>query len=164
MTERGSDLEQTGPATQAGRRRHRLLPRLRRGPRAGGAPAGTGSGGVGTGSLVDNYQDDATFEPITPPAGGLPGLIKPPAEKKYDPEKELGDARRELARRLLYVLVLVILLHTGLLTFAMLTSKDIASLSGIFETMFAAVVTLVSAATGFYFGARTETPTGGKSP
>lgn len=67
-------------------------------------------------------------------------------------EERREDVREFLTRRLVWVLVLTLLLGTGLMVTRDLTGVSAEDARLFFQVAFTAVISLVSAATGFYFG------------
>lgn len=138
---------------------------------AGATPAGpktpstTRPLGTDTGDSAANAPNTTSSQPpeleriskdeVT--GGEIQRLADPPARSPYNPQMALDDIRRDLARWLVQALFLVIvLIAVGLFT-ARWTKVSTSDMKSIFVTMFASLVTLVSAATGFYFGAQMGT-------
>ena len=115
-------------------------------------------------SLIwEEIPDDQLDGPQTTDIGTLE---RAPKFKPYNPNEALDEARIRVAMWLLRVLVLVIILNTTLLATGKFTGISFNDVRAVFETMFVSMVTLVSAATGFYFGTRvgeSNTPGGRES-
>ncbi len=123
-----------------------------------------GPGALGPGdpaaptTLSTEIASDVTeFEAVSP-ANVPPGPIVQdvsvsPTVEPYNPVENLDKVRSQLAFRLIWTLVGVIVAGVVLLLTAPLTGVDkIANIGTTAVTVFSSMVTLVSAATGFYFG------------
>jgi len=97
--------------------------------------------------IPDDLLSDAQYADIRT-------LSRGPELELYNPSQALDKARIRVAMWLLRVLILVIALNAILLATSGLTGIAIDDVRAMFETMFGSMVTLVSAATGFYFGTR----------
>ncbi|MBN6035244.1 hypothetical protein [Amycolatopsis sp. 195334CR] len=86
----------------------------------------------------------------TEPAKGLTYVQKAP---EYDPQERLDTVRAKLAFCLMGLLALVIVGAFALAFTTSLTQLTFSDLRLIIELLATPVVTLVGAATGFYFGA-----------
>lgn len=73
--------------------------------------------------------------------------------KPYNAQKHLAEVRARITFRLIWILVGVIFSGVTLFLTAILTGVDkIANIGPTYLAVFSSTVTLVSAATGFYFG------------
>ena len=72
----------------------------------------------------------------------------------YDPRPQEDGARRTIAYLLIGLLYAVVLALFGLIAFGLITVADIKD----FAVILGPVVTLVSAATGFYYGTKSTIP------
>jgi hypothetical protein len=100
-------------------------------------------------------------DPVAAGNQGISTLTPEPPLEPYNPQKKLDEVRARLAFRLLWVLIGVI--AGGFLLLLTLRWTGIAQITDIrptFLIVFSNIVTLVSAATGFYFG---QQSTGGGS-
>lgn len=85
-------------------------------------------------------------------------------ERPFNPEQQLAKVRARLAYSLLGVLVGVIVLGAAVLfTLPWTGVADIVDIRPTFELVFTGILTLVSSATGFYFGQQSVAPGGGPS-
>ncbi|SNQ48618.1 conserved hypothetical protein [Frankia canadensis] len=87
-------------------------------------------------------------ETSTAPAPGLPTIEAAP----YDPQERLDSVRSYIAFSLIGLLALVVLCSFALLATAHWTHLTLQEVRPLIEVIFSSVTTLVSAATGFYFG------------
>ena len=131
------------------------------GEETAGLPDETDKTPSGTRAVGRNSNDgNAEFEPIPDEQlsdaqfADISTLLRGPELEPYNPSQALDKARIRVAMWLLRVLILVIVLNAVLLSTARLTGIAIDDVRSLFETMFGSMVTLVSAATGFYFGTR----------
>jgi hypothetical protein len=83
----------------------------------------------------------------------LPGLLPPAKGDAWNPERHLATSRRFIAHWLLAILSGVLLLAWLTLLLNLITVQEVQQLMTI---MFAPIIGLVGAATGFYFGERSE--------
>lgn len=104
-------------------------------------------------AVVDLTQEDA-------PPERRP--IKEPELRPWNQEKERESLRGTLAKRLLWLLSVVIVLGIALLATANITGVNVAEARLFVEIVFSSVATLVGAVTGFYYGG-TRGPEGGGS-
>lgn len=72
----------------------------------------------------------------------------------WDPERHAATVQAQLAFRLIWVLVGVIVVGAGLLATSKWTGIKAQNVSDFFGIAFAAVVTLTTAATSFWFGSQ----------
>jgi len=86
-----------------------------------------------------------------------PAVPAPQAGAPYDPRPHEDGARRTIAYLLISLLWLVVSAMFLLIAYGSIEVKDIAD----FAVVLGPVVTLVSAATGFYYGTKTALPSGG---
>lgn len=103
------------------------------------------------------------MEDITPEAVDLASTQPPPAVEpsrnvpegeRFDPEPQRELIRGKIALRLLWMLAGVLLLAFISMWFKM----DTETLRTVLTIIFGPLVTLVSAATGFYYGSRSSSP------
>ncbi|CDG83439.1 hypothetical protein GJA_2808 [Janthinobacterium agaricidamnosum NBRC 102515 = DSM 9628] len=87
-------------------------------------------------------------------------VLETPSEKGYDPLRYQDTTRSYIAYWLLSLLTLMVLGGFGMLLAVPAVTFD--NLKSILELVFGPIVALVSAATGFYFGA--QQPGAGKKP
>lgn len=98
------------------------------------------------------------FEAVSPDqAAAGPSIVQDinadPKVEPYDAQQNLDNVRSKLAFRLIWILVGVLAVGAVLLVTAPLTGVDkVANVATTALTVFTSIVTLVSAATGFYFG------------
>lgn len=90
-------------------------------------------------------EEDFAVEPA-----GLdePGIV-PFVKERYDPAADREKKRGRIALTLVYLLCAVVLAS---FSYAFYRPADIDALKALLEIVFAPVVGLVGAATGFYFG------------
>ncbi len=91
-----------------------------------------------------------------------PGLNKPAEEGGYDPDRYRDTTRSYIAYWLLFLLTLVILGSFASLATLERDKLSFENLRGLLELIFGPLVALVSAATGFYFGAQSGQPRNGR--
>ncbi|MFC3379546.1 hypothetical protein ACFOLJ_27385 [Rugamonas sp. CCM 8940] len=100
-------------------------------------------------------QDDAEIEETldaTVAAGTAAPSLQSPSEKGYDPSQYQDKTRSYIAYWLLGLLTVIEL--CGFLMLFAVKEPTFDNLKSILEILFGPVVALVSAATGFYFGAQ----------
>jgi hypothetical protein len=83
----------------------------------------------------------------------LPGLLPPATGDPWNPDRHLATSRRFIAHWLLAILSGVLLLAWLTLLLDLIAFQDVQQLMTI---MFAPIIGLVGAATGFYFGERSS--------
>lgn len=106
----------------------------------------------------DANNKDARAEIVTEPpnldfSNDIISEIQPPAPKvggDYDPRPEEDGARRTIAYLLIGLLWLIVSGILILLSFGAITVADLKE----FAVLLGPIVTLVSAATGFYYGTK----------
>jgi len=89
-----------------------------------------------------DLSSDTTRAPLTAPREGAP----------YDPRPFEDTARRYIAYALLALLALLLLLIFAFLGMKIISVSDLKE----FNLILGPVVTLVSAATGFYYGTKSQ--------
>jgi hypothetical protein len=111
---------------------------------------------------LDEAPDEGLLVPIQGPK--LPGLTEGLGVAKgelFSPERHLAQSRRGLAYWLMAILSVLLLLPW----FALLThSAEVDAIQALMTIVFAPVVGLVGAATGFYFGERVGQASSNQSP
>jgi hypothetical protein len=105
-----------------------------------------GSSIAGNVAVLD-FSGDSPESPVPSPQEGKP----------YDPRPHEDGARRTIAYLLIGLLWLIVAALLVLLAFGSIEVVDVKE----FAVVLGPVVTLVSAATGFYYGTKTHVPTGG---
>ena len=111
------------------------------------------AGGLGDDDPAELELIPPNSEDTSPVLGPIMGeLSGPPDTVPFDADRYLAEARWRLAKSLLQVLVLVVVLTVAFLGTSRWTKLGVENLRSVFEVMFGSIVTLVSAATGFYFG------------
>jgi hypothetical protein len=100
---------------------------------------------------------DLVAEELTPigtaPDGELPGLLPPTAGETWNPGKHLATSRRFIAHWLLAMLSGLLTLSWMSLLLRLAAFEDVQALMTI---VFAPLIGLVGAATGFYFGEKSS--------
>ena len=106
--------------------------------------------------------DPAGTTPSTDPAGTASSTeqtlelgdvdLSSPEEKKYDPSKEVDKARKYIAYWLLALLSFLVVFSFISLWFLNPT-PTFSDIKALVELLLGPIIALVSAATGFYFGA-----------
>lgn len=100
---------------------------------------------------------DLVAEELTPigtaPDGELPGLLPPTAGETWNPGKHLATSRRFIAHWLLAMLSGLLTLSWMSLLLRLVAFEDVQALMTI---VFAPLIGLVGAATGFYFGEKSS--------
>ena len=94
-----------------------------------------------TGGVLD-YTGDKTERRVEAPREG----------KYYDPREKEDAARRRIAYSLIAILAITIVLMFALVIYSIIKVDQIKE----FSVILGPLVTLVSAATGFYYGTRTN--------
>ena len=97
------------------------------------------------------------FEPLSSEEAGtvepIAELHPAPKTEPYNAQKHLDETRSQVAFRLIWILVGVLLFGFALLLIAIDAGADkIANIGPTYLAVFSSIITLVSAATGFYFG------------
>jgi hypothetical protein len=82
----------------------------------------------------------------------LPGGLAPTRTREYEPGQHLAESRRWVAFWLLSILSGVLVVSWGTLLTGWI---DFESIQALMTIVFAPIIGLVGAATGFYFGERT---------
>ena len=100
---------------------------------------------------VDESEISETLD-ATVAQGALVSAFETPSEERYDPGKYQDTTRSYIAYWLLSLLTLLVLGGFGML-FAVET-VTFENFKSILELIFGPIIALVSAATGFYFGAQ----------
>jgi hypothetical protein len=100
---------------------------------------------------------DLATEELTPigtvPEGQLPGLLPPTAGEAWNPGKHLATSRRFIAHWLLAMLSGLLAVSWVSLLLQLAAFEDVQALMTI---VFAPLIGLVGAATGFYFGEKSS--------
>ena len=99
----------------------------------------------------DNPDISETLDATVAQGDHAPAL-KPPSETTYDQSKYHDTTRSYIAYWLLFLLTLLIVCGFGSLFVAQTVTFE--NIKNILEVIFGPVIALVSAATGFYFGAQ----------
>ena len=102
-------------------------------------------------AAVDETGISETLDATVAEGASAPAF-ETPGEKGYDPGKYQDTTRSYIAYWLLFLLTLLVLGGFGML-FA-INAVTFENLKSILELIFGPIVALVSAATGFYFGAQ----------
>ncbi len=122
-----------------------------------------GEGGARQALLGRQPEDDPdieeTLDATVAASTAAPGL-ETPSEKGYDPLRYQDTTRSYIAYWLLSLLTVMVL--GGFLMLLAVPAVTFDNLKSILELVFGPIVALVSAATGFYFGA--QQPGAGKKP
>lgn len=125
------------------------------------ADSGVPNNGKGSaqGSVGDGVTSGSSPRSALPAAGagtgaraqrGTPIRIWPRGRVSIEERRE--DVREFLARRLVWVLVLTLVLGAGLMATRAQTGVSAEDTRMFFQVAFTGIISLVSAATGFYFG------------
>ncbi len=101
--------------------------------------------------MVDGSNSDLDYSDEEPGAVAAATLE---AGDKYDPRRQEDGARKAIAYGLISLLWLVVGAMFLLIAFGRIAVADIKE----FAVVLGPVVTLVSAATGFYYGTKSTTP------
>lgn len=108
------------------------------------------------GEQIDLSADDIDLTSVEPPPA--PGSDRAPVAIPFDPSKQRENVRGIIAGALLALLSFIIVASFISYWWDLL---DAATLEGLLTIIFAPVLGLVGAATGFYFGGSTDNRTGG---
>lgn len=116
-------------------------------------------------AAADNEIDDGEIQEVLDATVGVgkaaPELRRPEVKGDYDPGRYQDATRSYIAYWLLALLTLLVIGGFSLL-FAVPGGATFDNLKSILELVFGPIIALVSAATGFYFGAQQPGP--GKKP
>jgi hypothetical protein len=112
--------------------------------RRGAPPTGAGARGPAAGDALD-------YSATEYPTRG--GILEPRVGKEYDPRQAEDNARRRIAYLLIALLWLVVVAILGMVSCGTVPIDDIKE----FGVILGPLITLVSAATGFYYGTKTAT-------
>ena len=120
-------------------------------------PDGPEGGGDEHGLRFALLPVDLASEELTPigtaPDGELPGLLPPTAGEAWNPGRHLATSRRFIAHWLLAMLSGLLTLSWMSLLLRLAAFEDVQALMTI---VFAPLIGLVGAATGFYFGEKSS--------
>jgi hypothetical protein len=132
-------------------------------PSSGPSRQPSSSSEVVAGAVFEELSEEDAARAKADQGLALPEIdsVITPEVEDYNQSRALDDARWKLSLGLLIILILVIVLTVGVIATTKLTGVVTTDITHMFETMFTAVVTLLSAATGFYFGARVDSKTTG---
>jgi hypothetical protein len=108
----------------------------------------------------ENAEIEETLDATVDAGKPAPGLSTPEVAGNYDPGRYQDATRSYIAYWLLGLLTLMVVGGFGMLLIVPEVTFD--DLKSILELVFGPIVALVSAATGFYFGA--QQPGTGKKP
>ena len=113
-----------------------------------------GDGGIDPQEVAHGITE---FEPLSSEEAGTVAPIAklPPAPETepYNAQEYLDKTRSRVAFRLIWILIGVLFFGFVLLLIALLVGIDkIANIGSTYLAVFSSIITLVSAATGFYFG------------
>ena len=100
---------------------------------------------------------DATLAPGLAPFGLEPSS---PSSEKYNPEQSRDKARASITYWLL-ILLTILFLGAFVAFFSIKETATFANLKVLLEMLITPLIVLVSAATGFYFGANSATKPNG---
>ena len=105
-------------------------------------------------------EDSVDLSGETPSVVEQESIPTPPstAPVPYDPEPDREVIRGKIALRLLWMLAGVLLLAFISIWLSKWLGMDIETLRTVLTIIFGPLVTLVSAATGFYYGSRSSSP------
>lgn len=109
--------------------------------------------------LHDDADIEETLDATVDPGKPAPGLSTPEIRGDYDPGRYQDATRSYIAYWLLGLLTLMVAGGFGMLL--IVPTVTFENLKSILELVFGPIVALVSAATGFYFGAQ-QSATGKK--
>lgn len=126
----------------------------------GGADPRQSASTAGSADRQDNAEIQETLDATVGAGKPAPGLSTPEVTGNYDPGRYQDATRSYIAYWLLGLLTLMVVGGFGMLLVVPTVTFD--DLKGILELVFGPIVALVSAATGFYFGA--QQPGAGKKP
>jgi hypothetical protein len=103
--------------------------------------------------LVRNVPEFAPSDSDSASSNIISTLSGPPPKEPYNAQKKLDEVRARLAFRLVWVLIGVIAAGLAILfTLPWTGIGNIVDIRPTFELVFSGILTLVSTATGFYFG------------
>ncbi|AXA89815.1 hypothetical protein [Massilia sp. YMA4] len=126
------------------------------------APAAAGSRTAAAGqAAADNELDDGEIQEVLDATVGVgtaaPALRQPEVKGDYDPGRYQDATRSYIAYWLLGLLTILVIGGFSLL-FVVPGGATFDNLKSILELVFGPIIALVSAATGFYFGAQQPGP------